>query len=317
MDAVRGCVRRRGGRGRSRGRGQAIGGEAIRRWRCLPRRGDDAGGKYLISIPNPNIGSVQVDTHLVPSRATWPRRPRRDGQPRDFTTFLFFSPRWRARPRFLPARAPWVLLPSLIILRCIEADNVIVLWCCGCLVWLFEPAGFGARSIQCDGMLYDDDDEERRGEERAPKAYTRVLSIASFNSGESRRCLLPFPSPVYNTGTGPAGPGGWTRRLRAARAGAPGFHGGAAAVKHARRPSAFRLDMAALLSRMHGGTPPARAAAPRIRRSRNFAFKSTGPNSERLLVLSQSRSPARVRKQTKYRLSSDTHTAYTGAYRND
>jgi hypothetical protein len=45
------------------------------RWRCLPRRGDDAGGKYLISIPNPNIGSVQVDTHLVPSRATWPRQP--------------------------------------------------------------------------------------------------------------------------------------------------------------------------------------------------------------------------------------------------
>jgi hypothetical protein len=190
-----------------------------------------------------------VDTHLVPSRATWPRRPRRDGQPRDFTTFLFFSPRWRARPRLLPARAPWVLLPSLIILRCIEADNVIVLWCCRCLVWPFEPAGFGAPSIQCDGMLYDDDDEERRGAGAKGLHTSPVNCELQFRREQTVPPALSFAGVQHADGartTGPAGPGGWTRRLRGARAGAPGFHGGAA-VKHARRPSAFRLDMAALL----------------------------------------------------------------------
>ena len=42
MDAVRGGGLRKAGHGRSRGRGQAIGGETIRRWRCpvSVRRGD-------------------------------------------------------------------------------------------------------------------------------------------------------------------------------------------------------------------------------------------------------------------------------------
>jgi hypothetical protein len=44
MDVACGGGVRKGWRRRSRGRGQAIGGEPIRRWRCR-------GGKYLISIP--------------------------------------------------------------------------------------------------------------------------------------------------------------------------------------------------------------------------------------------------------------------------
>jgi hypothetical protein len=149
----------------------------------------------------------------------------------------------------LHARAPWVLLPSLIILRCIEADNVIVLWCCRCLVWLFEPARFGAPSIQCDGMLYDDDDEERRGAGAKGLHTSPVNCELQFRREQTVPPALSFAGVQHADGartTGPAGPGGWTRRLRGARAGAPGFHGGAA-VKHARRPSAFRLDMAALL----------------------------------------------------------------------
>jgi hypothetical protein len=160
----------------------------------------------------------------------------------------------------------------------------------------------------------------RKGEERAPKAYTRVLSIASFNSGESRRCLLPFPSraSVQHGDRGQDHGASRTRWLDKTPAWCQGRSSGIP----------WRAGQ---LSSMHGGPAPsgltwrrcchACTAARRlparlhrsIRRSRNFAFKSTGPNSERLLVLSQSRSPARVRKQTKYRLSSDTHTAYIQA----
>lgn len=88
----------------------------------------------------PGVGRGWADTHLVPSRATWPRRPRRDGQRGDsgFHAALFLS--------FL---AP-VLFPSpahLRILKC-KFNHWQIVWCCS-----RRPArsGFVARSIRCHG----------------------------------------------------------------------------------------------------------------------------------------------------------------------